>query len=474
LKGLEISILTKSELEFDNKTKRIDSEYFQKFYLENIEDVKRNGFTKLKENIEYLSGGATPLGAEYEKEGIPFLRVQNIMQNYFNLNDVVYINKKQDEEIKRTRLKERDVLLTITGVSFGKSVVVPRELSNANINQHSVKITLDENLNPYFLSTFLNCKFGKLQSDKNVVGVTRPALDYEVIKNFNIPKIKLSFQNRIEKIINKSVETTRNSQFLYSQAESILLKEIGLEKEVTGLNPVKATNYNVKSFKDSFGITGRLDSEYYQKKYEDFEKLILENKNGYSFIKNEFEHITTNSRRDKLGYNYIEIGDVNVNDGFCKSNYVETEDLPANAKTLVEKGDLLISNVRPYRGAVTLIDFKEDNLIVSGAFTVLREKKTSVFMNEVLKVLLRTTVYKEWLLKFNVGTSYPVIKDSDVLKMPIPLISKEIQKLITEKIQESQLLKKQSEHLLELAKRAVEIAIEENEEVAIEFINKNK
>ncbi len=33
--------------------------------------------------------------------------------------------------------------------------------------------------------------------------------------------------------------------------------------------------------------------------------------------------------------------------------------------------------------------------------------------------------------------------------------------------------KKESEHLLEVAKQAVEIAIEENEEVATEFVQKN-
>ncbi|MGC3976938.1 MAG: hypothetical protein QM751_01065 [Paludibacteraceae bacterium] len=47
--------------------------------------------------------------------------------------------------------------------------------------------------------------------------------------------------------------------------------------------------------------------------------------------------------------------------------------------------------------------------------------------------------------------------------MPIPKIPKEIQMEITQKIQLSQTLKKQSEQLLETAKRAAEIAIEESE-----------
>ena len=81
-------------------------------------------------------------------------------------------------------MKYKDVLLTITGVSYGKSATVSKVIEGSNINQHSVKITLNEKINPYFLSTFFNSKIGKLQSDKNIVGVTRPALDYQVIKNF--------------------------------------------------------------------------------------------------------------------------------------------------------------------------------------------------------------------------------------------------------------------------------------------------
>lgn len=44
------------------------------------------------------------------------------------------------------------------------------------------------------------------------------------------------------------------------------------------------------------------------------------------------------------------------------------------------------------------------NFSVSGAFTVLREKADSKFSKETLKVLLRTQMYWEWLLKFNIGT----------------------------------------------------------------------
>ena len=85
--------------------------------------------------------------------------------------------------------------------------------------------------------------------------------------------------------------------------------------------------------------------------------------------------------------------------------------------------------------------------------------------------MLRTNIYKELLLKYNVGTSYPVIKDDDVLNLVIPIIDISIQNRIEEKSKKSFLLKEDSKQLLDLAKKAVEIAIEKDENEAIKIIN---
>ena len=203
---------------------------------------------------------------------------------------------------------------------------------------------------------------------------------------------------------------------------------------------------------------------------DEIEKIISEQR-SFTYIKNEFNHIKTSFDKSKNGYNYIEIGNVNVSDGTNVFNYVETQVLPANAKINVKNGDLLVSTVRPYRGAVTIIDTSENDLIVSGAFTVLRKKENSKINTQVFQVLLRTNIYKELLLKYNVGTSYPVIKDDDVLNLVIPIIDISIQNRIEEKIKKSFLLKEESKRLLDLAKKAVEIAIEKDENEAVEFIN---
>jgi type I restriction enzyme S subunit len=106
---------------------------------------------------------------------------------------------------------------------------------------------------------------------------------------------------------------------------------------------------------------------------------------------------------------------------------------------------------------------------VNNAPKLLRAKSNGVISAETLKVLLRTKMYRDWLLKFNAGTSYPVIRD-DVLGLPIPIVDSDTQRQIADLVQHSFALKAQSAHLLEVAKRAVEVAIEQDEAAALAYI----
>ena len=269
-----------------------------------------------------------------------------------------------------------------------------------------------------------------------------------------IPILSKELNNKIEEIVYKSFELLEESKSLYSQAEDLLLGELGLKD----WQP-KNTLHTTKKFSD-FAQSGRLDAEYYQPKYDEIEKAIKSYKGGYDIVSNLFNQNVDVCDYKKTEYNYVEIGDVNVGDGSVSFNKVETSELPDNAKRILHKNDILISKVRPYRGAVAIIDFEQEDLIGSGAFTVLQEKST--YKNETLQILFRTAVYKDWLLKWNVGSSYPVIKDEDILNLPIPILPDQIQTKIASLIQQSFECKAQSKQLLEDAKRMVEEEIEKN------------
>ena len=108
-------------------------------------------------------------------------------------------------------------------------------------------------------------------------------------------------------------------------------------------------------------LSGRLDAEYYQSKYDEIENAIKAYKGGYDLVKNQFLQNIDVCDYSEKAYNYIEIGDINTGDGSASYNLVETDELPDNAKRVVHFGDVLISKVRPYRGAVAIINFQAKN-----------------------------------------------------------------------------------------------------------------
>ena len=68
------------------------------------------------------------------------------------------------------------------------------------------------------------------------------------------------------------------------------------------------------------------------------------------------------------------------------------------------------------------------------------------------------------------GTILTAISKDELLSMPLPMIDEDDQKAIAAKVQESVSLRRQSKQLLEYAKQAVEMAIEQGEDTALEWL----
>ena len=172
------------------------------------------------EQIATFAGGATPLGADYLEEGIPFLRIQNVGDNKLVLDDVAYIHKDTHEsELKRSQLAPGDVLITITG-RIGTSAVVNDELTEANINQHIVRMRLkSKDINPFYLAAFLNSVGGRLQTEREAYGTTRDALPYYCLAKIRVLTAGKELQNQVEQTVRKAAETEKDAKRLLAEAK---------------------------------------------------------------------------------------------------------------------------------------------------------------------------------------------------------------------------------------------------------------
>lgn len=456
--GLECSEILKSELEFSG---RIDAEYYQKKYLEYQDIINRHDVLPLFKVADFLIG---PFGSAYdtssyvERSDYRYIRGQDVKPFLLQDTSPRYMADSDFFRLKKYALSSKDILVSVVG-TLGNACIIQNHEIPAIFSCKSTAIK-STGINPFYLLCYLNSKYGKSLLLRKERGAIQKGLNLDDLKTLDTPMFSDLFSECIEMCVNKSFDCIRQAKCNYRDATKQIEEIVGQEQELPEIN------CSTKTISESFSSTGRLDAEFYQEKYRAYETGILSAAQGYTYIKKEFLQIKEKCSRELDAYNYVEIGDIDVGAGTATFNAVNTNELPDNAKIMTKQGDLLVSTVRPNRGAVAILE--DEGLLVSGAFTVLRENGN--YPKEILQVLLRTSMYRDWLLRFNVGTSYPVIKDEDVLNMPIPLFEETVKQSIVSKVKEAASLRSQSEQLLEYAKQAVEIAIEQREDVALAWL----
>jgi restriction endonuclease S subunit len=93
------------------------------------------------------------------------------------------------------------------------------------------------------------------------------------------------------------------------------------------------------------------------------------------------------------------------------------------------------------------------------------------YEQDTLCLIINSIVCKMQLEKIGTGGVQTNISPKDIFNIVIPILPIATQTQISSKIQQSFELKNQSKNLLDIAKQAVEMAIEQNEDIAMDWIN---
>ncbi|MBA4321055.1 MAG: hypothetical protein C0412_21910 [Flavobacterium sp.] len=444
---------------------RIDAECFKPIHIqtENLIEKKRH------ETIGDLSESVINFGAyslcnfiEFLDKGIPFIVTEDIKNNIIDTDNLHYVSKDVHKILYKSHCRSEQVLLTMAGAYLGQAAVYYLDFE-ASSNQAIAKITLKQNsIETFYLSTFLNCIYGQSQIERFRTGTGQPNLNLGLIQTIKIPCLNEEFQAYIKQVTLKGIDFHKQSKNLYNQAEQILLSELGL----LNWKPKHRLSFT-KNFSDT-QTSERIDAEYFQPMYEEILGTVRNYKYGFKPTSALFNQNKSGFKiRPDASYQYVEISSVNTSSGENEPLCLAGKDLPANAKIKLNNGDLIISKVRTYRGAVAIV--QNDNLVGSGAFTVLQE--AGIINKETAYAYFKSAPILKLSLKYNAGTSYPVIDDKDILNLPFPFIPDKAQQKIKQKITEMYTAKALSKRLLDIAKRGVEMAIEKSEKESQEWIS---
>lgn len=393
-----------------------------------------------------------------EKKGYPILRL-NEFESYFIKEPAKYCNIISQQQYEDLKLHKGDVLICRTNGNpdfVGRAAVIMEDFDYA-FASYLFRVNVSDEITPEYFVAYLQSKYGRIEIDKNSMKGNQTNFSPAKLKDIKIPCFSNDFCLEITDKFNRAYDFQQCSKTDYKSAEKML-------EESLGINQSSNDSVSIKTLSESFNISGRLDAEYYQPKYEQIENQIASNNTVYNSCRIYDKNFNPN---DDIIYQYIELANVDLMGGIATPSSIIGKELPSRARRLVKTGQIIISSIEGSLQSCALITEQFNNAICSTGFFVLDSEK---YNPETLLVLFKSEPIQELLKKRCSGTILTAISKDELEKMPLPELDKGIQDQIADKVQESFRLRKKSKKLLDIAVKAVEMAIETDEETAIAWL----
>ena len=438
---------------------RLDAEFFRPDYLQVQRRLEAVGSRKL---IDFQVNIRHPkeIKRNYVDDGVLFLRAQNVRPLSIDLtSNPVYISEEDAERLQDNTVHYKDILITRSGANAGQCAIYLED--NDAISSSHTFIVQSGNLNPFFLTIFLNSRYGKTLIERGRYGSSQPEIAPPFLYQIPVPNLE-HLQTEIEKTYLRSKELTELSKTRYAEAQALLLAELGLADWQPKHTLSFATDYA------SMQRAQRIDADYFQPRYDDLINIIKSYPSGCGTVANQVHLKDSNFKPEpETEYKYIELANIGSSGEIKDCMVAQGQDLPSRARCKVNTGDVIVSSVEGSLESIALITEEHDNALCSTGFHAIN---SDVLNSETLLVLLKSRIGQLQLKKGCSGTILTAINREEFGRIVIPFIKADKQTEIQQKVLESFNLRKRAKDLLECAKRAVEIAIEKDEQAAIDWL----
>jgi len=445
------SELNRSKLTHDI---RIDTEYYKKSFLVFDNILSECTLQSLGRLCKVTDGEHGSV--KFIEKGVKYLTAENVKNGYVEIDNIRYVDKFVDTRNARARVEEGDTLISIKG-TLGQIAYCESWLKPANMNRDVAIIKpFHSSINKAFLSVFLLSKYGLYQLAREGSGGVQQMITLGRLREIKIPIICESIQKDIANLFLKALDLKQLSQSLYTQAQELLERELGLDKLVFD----KPISYEA-NFSEVVG-NNRADADYYQVKYKKLDSTLSRfTVKKICQLSEPLETGIYSSSYSDQGEYYIR--GVDIKNGYISNDSLfQTNCLIPSYKTTVIENDILVTRVGSI-GVCGIVesDFKgsfySDNLIRIR----LLKSATSDINPSFVNLLLNTTVGQMQMIRFSRGSVQQRLNQTQLAEVPIPIIDKTIQNEIHELLVKHRKAQKESRQLLEQAKQRVEDLIEQ-------------
>lgn len=441
---------------------RLDAEFFQLDYLQiqrRLEAIGSHRLIDFQANIRHPK----EIKRNYVDNGVLLLRGQNVRPLSIDLtSNPVYISEEDAERLKENTIHYKDILIMRSGANVGQCAIYLED--NSAISMSDTLIIRSGKLNPFFLAIFLNTKYGTALIERGKYGSAQPHIAPPFLYQIPVPSWE-NLQTEIEKTYLLSKDLTELSRTRYAETQTLLLTELGLTNWHPRHQLTFATDYA------SMQRAERIDADYFQPKYEQIVNAIKHYPGGWNTLENlvTFKKCVEVGSGEYLdtGIPFVRVSNLNPFE-ITEEKYISEELYADIEEHQPKQGEILLSKDATPGIAYHLREQPKKMIPSSG---ILRLKnKTDKIGNECLTLMLNSILTQEQINRDVGGSVILHWRPDQVAGTVIPILPQEKQAEIRQKVAESFNLRKQAKDLLEYTKRAVEIAIEQNEQTAINWL----
>ncbi|MFZ8863542.1 MAG: restriction endonuclease subunit S [Thermocrinis sp.] len=456
------NVIKLSELE---GAKRLDAEYYKSEYLELLSRLRKVGCVRVKDVAFPIRRKFKPKKGEY----FDYIEISEVDLTTGEFNTSKIIGEEAPDRAQWVVNKD-DILISTVRPIRNAVAIIKEERKNL-VCSSGFCVLHSKNIQANYLFLYLKIPFIAKLLNRYTTATEYPAVNWNDVLNTPIYMGSKEFQMKISIIIDKSFALLKQSRYLYSQAETLLLEELGLKD----LKPKYEKTYTAK-LSDVFSVH-RVDAEYFQPAYEEVIEKLRENnielqplRKFILSIQRGIEPGSENYRDE--GKPFIRVSNLSKYGFTNRDQKYLSEELYQQLREIYEpkQGDFLLTkDATP--GIAYVVKEQIEGIISSGILRL--QINDSEINKEYLALCINSIVGKIQVERDCGGSVILHWKPEQVKRLQIPILPLETQQEIASLVQQSHEARKKAKELLEIAKRAVEIAIENREAEALDYISKH-
>lgn len=444
------------------ETYRYDAEYWREIYIENLEIVRRTqqndlDTSFLRKVVKKVTGSAfyPSFVGYYSNDGMPFLRVADLGNLFLKQNNLVRISPSVIKSHHQVSTISPGDIVIAKGGSIGGACIVTNDFGESAVCRDVIAVLTDPDLlDPYYLSVFLNTKFGQLQLERNKSQQVQAHLTFPAVEKLEIAFPKPEIQAEIRKIALLAYNTSNEAKAYYAQAQHLLESELGLDN-LRFQKPVGYTaRFSTIGLSDTFNA-GRIDAQCFAPNAV-FYETWLRNHARCDRLTHLLQRMTKGRQQEEAttgSTDYCSIKHISGHELTDASKCQPTGDTP-----LASQDDLLLAITGATIGKIGIVK-RYKQLAFSGDLLCLNANSeiNPHYLLAALDHSIGQVQFNRWIT----GSTNGHLAPRDVGKVLVPRLKIGIEARIARLVEESLRTRIESEQLLDQAKARVEQLIEE-------------